>query len=102
MRYIVLKEFAKFRFAFFAFLIAVCFCLAWIFFEIKGGLNKFGNAGYAIQILFNKKVFLFINRCKVIFIQRLRLTGFYNYIVPVILLLLAGNALSTMRFVGQW
>ncbi len=51
MRYIVLKEFAKFRFAF---LIAVCFCLAWIFFEIKGGFNKFGNAGYAIQILFNK------------------------------------------------
>ncbi len=54
MRYIVLKEFAKFRLAFFAFLIAICFCTAWIFFEIKGGLNKFGNAGYAIQILFNK------------------------------------------------
>ena len=54
MRYIVLKEFYKFRFAFWVFVVMACFCCAWNFFEIQKGFEKIGAIMYALQIMFNK------------------------------------------------
>ena len=54
MRYLVLKEFLKIRVIFWFFLVAILFCCAWNYIEIKNGLDKFGAVSYILRVIYSK------------------------------------------------
>lgn len=54
MRVFILKEFYKFRFAFWIFVLAICFILAWIFFDIQTGIERFGALNFTLRVMYNK------------------------------------------------
>ena len=54
MRYIILKEFKKFKFAFYAFLLCAIFAMIWCVNEISRGSARFGEMMYWLQVVYNK------------------------------------------------
>lgn len=54
MRYFILKEFLKFKLAFYFFVASVCFCMAWIYFSIQGAIAKYTISFYTLQVMYNK------------------------------------------------
>ncbi|MCR4942476.1 MAG: hypothetical protein K5978_06785 [Campylobacter sp.] len=54
MKYILLKEFLKFKFVFLFFALGLSFCVLWCYFEISGGMKRFGVGFYTLEVIYNK------------------------------------------------
>lgn len=54
MRYFILKEFLKFKLAFYFFVSCSLFCVAWIWLDLKDSIHKYSITGYTMQLMFNK------------------------------------------------
>lgn len=55
MREFILKEFYKVKLPLLVFIVASIFCIAWIYFDIKSGINKYTVSFYTLQVMFNKR-----------------------------------------------
>ena len=79
MRAIILKEFLKFQYAFYAFLALSLGVIVAIGFQIKNGINTYSDSGYMIRVVYNLDFsFMGLDLLNVFFVVLVGVSAFFG------------------------